>query len=156
VCNHTTTRFPPAAALLFIALFFVTPVGAIAADSVNARLQSVIETLRGKNIAVVGKASLTNIATIIAFYERGAMTLTWSWPGALDELRRAIRTAEGDGLRAADYHLVALDPCYCSIRRVGRANVSTRLFAQDAYDYDRDVRAALDAPMKRAAWWPAQ
>ena len=76
--SHAKSRFSYAAILLPIALLFVAPVGAIAADSVDARLQSVIETLRGKNVAVVGKASLTNIAAIIAFYERGAMTPAWS------------------------------------------------------------------------------
>ena len=28
-------------------------------------------------------------------------------------------------------------------------------FARDVYDYDRELHAALEAPVKRAVWWPA-
>ena len=126
VRNHTKTRFFHSAALLLITLFFVAPENATAATGDDARLQSIIETLRGKN-AAVGKANLTNIAAIIAFYERGAMTLAWSRPGAIDELRSAIRAAEGDGLRPADYHLAALDAAAAS-----QDAVTTDLIASDA------------------------
>ena len=126
VRNHAKTRFFHAAALLLITLFFVAPENAPAATGDDARLQSIIETLRGKN-AAVGKANLTNIAAIIAFYERGAMTLAWSRPGAIDELRSAIRAAEGDGLRPADYHLAALDAAAAS-----QDAVTTDLIASDA------------------------
>lgn len=88
-------------------VYFLSITGALAGN--DNRLQSVVETLRGTASAVVGKTKLTNTAAIVAFYERGGMTLAWSRPGAMEELRRAIRNAEEDGLRPADYHLAALD-----------------------------------------------
>ena len=125
--GHAKSRLSYTLILLPIALFFVAPMGAIADNGANARLQSVIETLRGKNAAVVGKASLTNLAAIVAFYERGAMTLAWSRPSAIDKLRSAIRAAEGDGLRPTDYHLAALDA-----EAASQDAVTTDVIASDA------------------------
>ena len=62
-------------------------------------------------------------------------------------------------IRAGKTRTIPIDPPLpvaivywtASISRAGKLR-----FSQDAYDYDRDVRAALDAPIKRAVWWPAQ
>jgi L,D-transpeptidase YcbB len=118
------TRFSLANVLL---LFFVATHGAWAADGDNVTLRSAIEAMRSAASVKLGKATLTNTATIAAFYQRNGMTPVWSRPGAIDELRRAILEAEGDGLHPADYHLAALDAAIAS-----KDIVSADLIATDA------------------------
>jgi L,D-transpeptidase YcbB len=114
-------------ASIFFALAVARAFAAQAQPADTERLRTIVAQLRGAPTMTIGKATLTNTAAMAAFYERGAMALAWSRPGAASELLRAIRKIEADGLRPADYHLAALEAAIAS-----RDMVTTDVIATDA------------------------
>jgi L,D-transpeptidase YcbB len=57
----------------------------------------------------IGEASVASTIVVPDFYERRGFRLAWEKRSSVDNLFRAIRDSEADGLDPRDYHLVALE-----------------------------------------------
>src|SRR5687768_7185461 len=75
-------------------------------DSTPAILRDKIEQLRRVKTLKIGEASVASTIVVPDFYEQGQFRLAWVKHSAIDDLFRAIRESEGDGLDPRDYHLV--------------------------------------------------
>jgi L,D-transpeptidase YcbB len=68
-----------------------------------------IEQLRLFKSLKIAEASVASTIVVPDFYERREFQLAWVKQTSIDDLWRAIREAEADGLDPRDYHLAALD-----------------------------------------------
>jgi murein L,D-transpeptidase YcbB/YkuD len=66
------------------------------------------EQLRHFKTLKIGDANITSPFVLPDFYERREFRLVWQNPAAIDDLLRAIRDSEADGLEPRDYHLAPL------------------------------------------------
>ena len=57
----------------------------------------------------IGPASVSSTIVLPDFYERREFRLAWEKRSCVDDLLRAIRDSETDGLDPRDYHLTALE-----------------------------------------------
>jgi murein L,D-transpeptidase YcbB/YkuD len=74
-------------------------------DSIRTR----IENLRQFGALTVSNRRIASTRILPAFYEQRQFRLAWTDAAAADELLRAIRDSEQDGLDPEDYHLTALN-----------------------------------------------
>jgi murein L,D-transpeptidase YcbB/YkuD len=68
-----------------------------------------IEQLRHLKALKIDEAQVFSTLVLTDFYERRAFHLVWRNPMAIDDLFRAIRDSEADGLEPRDYHLASLE-----------------------------------------------
>ncbi len=78
-------------------------------DRSEEMLREKIEQLRLLKSLNIGEASIVSAIVVPDFYERRAFRLAWEKRSSVDELLRAIRDSEADGLDPRDYHLVTLE-----------------------------------------------
>lgn len=68
-----------------------------------------VEQLRLFKSLKIGDASVTSSIVVPDFYERREFQLAWVKHASIEDLFRAIRESEADGLDPRDYHLAALE-----------------------------------------------
>jgi L,D-transpeptidase YcbB len=78
-------------------------------DHTQVILREKIEQLRLFETLKIGEASIVSTIVVPDFYERRAFRLAWEKRSSVDDLLRAIRDSEADGLDPQDYHLVTLE-----------------------------------------------
>jgi L,D-transpeptidase YcbB len=67
------------------------------------------EQLRDLKSLKIGEAHITSAIVVPDFYERREFQQAWIKSSAVEELLRAIRDSEADGLEPRDYHVSALE-----------------------------------------------
>jgi murein L,D-transpeptidase YcbB/YkuD len=112
-CTPATARRPDRllsvwCGLAVLAVLCLRPVVA-QIDPTPAIIRDKIEQLRRVKTLKIGEASVASIIVVPDFYERGQFRPAWVKRSAIDDLLRAIRESEGDGLDPRDYHLVTLE-----------------------------------------------
>lgn len=86
---------------------FVRP--ADASSAANEAIQETVERLRADGPQRVGSDTIISIVVLPDMYERRGFQPLWGNAAAVDDLLRAIRASEQDGLDPADYHLAAIE-----------------------------------------------
>lgn len=95
-----------AAALGLVAL---PAASAAAQEAVRAELKQRVEQLRETGSLQLGREPVRGGEALAAWYESRNFEPVWTQADVAAELLRAVREAETDGLRPADYHAAALD-----------------------------------------------
>jgi murein L,D-transpeptidase YcbB/YkuD len=80
-----------------------------ATESTDQIIQLAVDALRGGAPVKIGDASIASVIVLPEFYERRTFRPAWTNPQAADDLLRAIRGSEEDGLDPKDYHLAAIE-----------------------------------------------
>jgi L,D-transpeptidase YcbB len=78
-------------------------------DPTQEIIRERIEHLRQFKTLVIGDAAVASTIVVPDFYERREFQLAWVRRSAIEDLLRAIRESEVDGLDPRDYHLIALE-----------------------------------------------
>jgi L,D-transpeptidase YcbB len=91
-----------------LALLYLTPASA-QMDHVEEVLRQKIKQHRYVKTLKISGASVASTVVLPDFYERREFRLAWGKRSSVDDLLRAIRDSEADGLDPRDYHLVALE-----------------------------------------------
>ncbi len=95
------------------------------------RIRIQIESLRRFGELTVGNARIASKRVLPAFYEQRQFRPAWS-ATAVDELLRAIRQSEQDGLDPEDYHLAALNRMRAESNPDGQHTADLDLLQTDA------------------------
>jgi L,D-transpeptidase YcbB len=80
-----------------------------AIDHSQEVIRDKIEQLRLFKSLKIGDVSIASSIVVPDFYERRAFQLAWVRQSSIEDLFRAIRESEEDGLDPRDYHLAALE-----------------------------------------------
>lgn len=100
----------------------------LAADEGPAEgIRTQVERLREHGYITLHGEAIYNTPELAAFYEQRAFSPAWTRPGAIDELRSAVRDSARDGLNPSDYHPDAIADALAV-----RDRVSVDLLATDA------------------------
>jgi L,D-transpeptidase YcbB len=78
-------------------------------DHTQAIIREKVEQQRLFKSLKVADASIASSIVLADFYERREFKLAWLKQTSIEDLFRAIRESEGDGLDPRDYHLAALE-----------------------------------------------
>jgi murein L,D-transpeptidase YcbB/YkuD len=94
-----------------IAVLVVLCLGAASAEIDHAQeiLREKIKQHRYVKTLKIGEASVASTIVVPDFYERREFRLAWEKRSSVDDLFRAIRDSEADGLDPRDYHLGTLE-----------------------------------------------
>jgi L,D-transpeptidase YcbB len=94
-----------------IAVLAVLCLGSVSAqtDPTADILRQKIEQHRYLKTLKVGEASVASTIVVPDFYERREFRPAWKKRSSVDDLLRAIRDSEADGLDPRDYHLIPLE-----------------------------------------------
>jgi L,D-transpeptidase YcbB len=94
-----------------IAVLVVLCLGSVSAqtDPTADILRQKIEQHRYSKTLKVGEASVASTIVVPDFYERREFRPAWKKRSSVDDLLRAIRDSEADGLDPRDYHLIPLE-----------------------------------------------
>jgi murein L,D-transpeptidase YcbB/YkuD len=119
---------------VFVVLFtaVVAAVPAARAQSVNEALQERIESLRSAGTQRIGGDTVVATTVLPEIYERRGFLVLWSNAAAIDDLLRAIRDSEADGLNPADFHLAAIERIRSALRDDTQSVVDLDLLLTDA------------------------
>jgi murein L,D-transpeptidase YcbB/YkuD len=85
-------------------------------DPIEERIQTRIDHLRQIGTLTIGNARIASTRVLADFYERRQFKPAWTDATATDDLFRAIRDSEQDGLDPADYHLAELDRLHAAMQ----------------------------------------
>jgi murein L,D-transpeptidase YcbB/YkuD len=104
-------RFLRAALLTAMAALGVVLAAAAWAEptTVQEALRARVESIRASNAPAVRGAPLHLPLAVATFFEGRLFAPAWTVPAASDQIRRAIRDIEADGLTPRDYHQGAID-----------------------------------------------
>lgn len=91
-----------------LAALLTFPINSAAQSTGDNTLRSHIEALRLKPTTPIRGERLLYPEAVAKFYESRALAPVWRLPKASDEVLKAIRASELDGLTPADYHLAAI------------------------------------------------
>ncbi len=100
--------------ILWLPLFLLTTLMASLGQTQGVPAQEILSTLIGERLCKEQVLRLQG-ATIVCsqvlaqFYQNRCFLPAWSDPNAVEDLIRAVRTSEEDGLPSEDYHLAALE-----------------------------------------------
>jgi murein L,D-transpeptidase YcbB/YkuD len=78
-------------------------------DRTEDIIRQKVDQLRYFKSLKIGEAHLISTIVVPDFYERRDFHRAWHNPSAVDDLFRAIRESETDGLEPRDYHLITLE-----------------------------------------------
>jgi murein L,D-transpeptidase YcbB/YkuD len=78
-------------------------------DHTHEIIREKIEQLRLLKTLKIDEASIASTIVVPDFYERRAFRPAWGKRSSVDDLFRAIRDSEADGLDPGDYHLTTLE-----------------------------------------------
>jgi murein L,D-transpeptidase YcbB/YkuD len=78
-------------------------------DHTHEIIREKIEQLRLLKTLKIGEASIASTIVVPDFYERREFRPAWDKRSSVDDLFRAIRDSEADGLDPRDYHLTTLE-----------------------------------------------
>ena len=78
-------------------------------DRTQGSLREKVEQQRLFKNLKIGDASVASSIVLPDFYERREFELAWVKHTSIEDLFRAIRESEADGLDPRDYHLAALE-----------------------------------------------
>lgn len=82
---------------------------ASASPTVGEVIQQTVEAIRSNGPLRIGDAMIVSTIVLPDMYERRGFTPLWANAAAVDDLVRAIRDSEQDGLDPAEYHLAAIE-----------------------------------------------
>jgi murein L,D-transpeptidase YcbB/YkuD len=80
-----------------------------ASESAEQVIQLAVDALRTGAPVKIGDATISATVVLPTLYERRGFQPAWTSPQAVDDLLRAIRDSEADGLDPHDYHLAAIE-----------------------------------------------
>lgn len=80
-----------------------------ASADVTEVIEENVEWIRSNGVRRIGNDIIVSTTILPDMYERRAFQPLWSNAAAVDDLLRAIRDSEKDGLDPADYHLAAIE-----------------------------------------------
>ncbi len=80
-----------------------------APESPDQTIQLAVDALRSGAPVKIGDESIASVIVLPELYERRAFQPAWTSAQAVDDLLRAIRGSEEDGLDPNDYHLAAIE-----------------------------------------------
>jgi L,D-transpeptidase YcbB len=103
--HHRLHIFGGVAALLVVCL---SPTWA-QIDHSQEIIREKIEQLRLLKTLKIGEASIVSTIVVPDFYERREFRPAWGKRSSVDDLLRAIRDSEAEGLDPRDYHLITLE-----------------------------------------------
>jgi murein L,D-transpeptidase YcbB/YkuD len=87
----------------------VAPRPAAASNTVNEAIAHRVDAIRTSGAGRIGSDTIASTVVLPEMYERRGFQLLWGNSGAVDELVRAIRDSEQDGLDASDFHLASIE-----------------------------------------------
>jgi L,D-transpeptidase YcbB len=108
----TTSRLHPCCfvlGLLATLLLLCLRPDAAQLDPIQEIIREKIEHLRQFKTLKIGDATIASTSVVPDFYERREFQLAWGQRSSIEDLLRAIRESEADGLEPRDYHLIALE-----------------------------------------------
>jgi murein L,D-transpeptidase YcbB/YkuD len=112
---------------LWAALLVFTASGAAQSTPGDNALRTRIEEIRQKPTTVVRGERLMYPAAVAKFFEARAFAPVWRVPNASDEILKAIRASELDGLTPTDYHLAAITGALDAHARTPTAETTTEV-----------------------------
>ncbi len=114
--------------LLFILVMTVAATAAAQPPRpVDDVLRGKIEELRQKPTTVVRGERLLEAEAVAKFFEARAFSSAWQIPKSADEILKAIRGVEQDGLTPADYHLDAITTALDAHKRAASSELTAEL-----------------------------
>jgi murein L,D-transpeptidase YcbB/YkuD len=111
-----------------IAVLVVLCLGSVSAqiNPTQATLRDKIEQHRYSKPLKIGEASVASTIVVPDFYERREFRLAWEKRSLIDDVFRAIRDSEADGLDPKDYHLIPLERLRRELEASPTPNASMR------------------------------
>ena len=112
--NRRTHGFRPGRVLCLlgcVTAFLALGLGIASAESDPSQesVREKVEQIRLYKSLKIGDASIASSTVVPDFYERRGFQLAWVKRSSIEDLFRAIRESEEDGLDPRDYHLAALE-----------------------------------------------